>query len=85
MSTNVSLTPELENFTRSCVKSGRYNNVSEVVRTALRLLQDSEDKRIRFNAMLDVVREETKDDGGHTLEDVMNEADKIIKKPSLPQ
>ena len=30
---NVSLTPELEEFARGLVKSGRYNSASEVVRT----------------------------------------------------
>jgi putative addiction module CopG family antidote len=35
---NVSLTPELEKFVREKVASGLYNNSSEVVREALRLL-----------------------------------------------
>lgn len=42
MSTNVHLTPELERFARQCVESGRYNNVSEVVRDGLRLLEERE-------------------------------------------
>jgi antitoxin ParD1/3/4 len=36
---NVSLTPQLEALIRSKVESGRYNNASEVVREALRLLE----------------------------------------------
>ena len=36
---NVSLTPKLEKLVAECVKSGEYNNASEVVRQALRLLQ----------------------------------------------
>ncbi|MCY3624660.1 MAG: type II toxin-antitoxin system ParD family antitoxin [Candidatus Dadabacteria bacterium] len=35
---NVSLTPKLEQFIREKVSSGLYNNASEVVREALRLL-----------------------------------------------
>ncbi len=35
---NVSLTPKLEEFIRGKVSSGLYNNASEVVREALRLL-----------------------------------------------
>ena len=35
---NVSLTPKLEGFIRKKVSSGLYNNASEVVREALRLL-----------------------------------------------
>ena len=37
---NVSLTPELEEFVSAKVSSGRYNSASEVVREALRLLED---------------------------------------------
>lgn len=39
---NVSLTPELDNFVLLKVKSGRYNSASEVVREALRIMQDHE-------------------------------------------
>jgi antitoxin ParD1/3/4 len=37
---NVSLTPELEKFVSVKVGSGRYNSASEVVREALRLLEE---------------------------------------------
>ena len=39
---NVSLTPELETFIDNTVASGRFRSASEVVRAALRLLQDQE-------------------------------------------
>jgi antitoxin ParD1/3/4 len=42
---NVSLTAELEKFVSRKVKSGRYNSASEVVREALRLLQEHEQAR----------------------------------------
>jgi antitoxin ParD1/3/4 len=42
---NISLTPELGAFLQSCVKSGRYQTTSEVVRDALRLLQHQEKER----------------------------------------
>jgi len=42
---NVSLTPRLENFVNAKVKSGRYNSASEVVREALRLLEEHEQAR----------------------------------------
>ncbi len=35
---NISLTPELEKLVQNHVASGQYNNASEVVREALRLL-----------------------------------------------
>ena len=40
---NVSLTPKLEEFIRKKVSSGLYNNASEVVREALRLLVKRDD------------------------------------------
>ncbi len=39
---NVSLTPELEKFVADKVESGRYTSASEVVREALRLLEQHE-------------------------------------------
>ena len=42
---NVSITPELDSFLQSRVKSGRYQTTSEVVREALRLLERHEQER----------------------------------------
>ena len=46
---NLSLTPQLESFVRDCAESGDYNNASEVVREALRLLKRTQDE---YNAKL---------------------------------
>ena len=66
MGTNVSLTPALERFTQSCVEAGRYNNVSEVVRAALRLLQEREEARIAFVRSLEASTAEGTRDGFRT-------------------
>jgi antitoxin ParD1/3/4 len=42
---NVSLTPELEQFVASKVATGRYNSASEVMREALRLLEEHDQAR----------------------------------------
>ena len=42
---NVSLTPQLEKLVSDRVESGRYNSASEVVREALRLLQERDEVR----------------------------------------
>jgi antitoxin ParD1/3/4 len=78
MATNVSLTPELERFARECVAEGRYNNVSEVVRAALRMLQEWEQQREQFTASLDEALEEADREGTFTVEEVRAGAQAII-------
>jgi antitoxin ParD1/3/4 len=78
MATNVHLTPELEHFAHECVEAGRYNNVSEVVRSGLRLLQEAEDRRRQFLAMLCEAEAETDRDGAVAAADVLAEIDTII-------
>ena len=54
---NVNLTPELDRFVLSRVKSGRYENASEVVRAALRRMereeQEHETKLAALRAAID--------------------------------
>ncbi|MBN8733437.1 MAG: type II toxin-antitoxin system ParD family antitoxin [Acidobacteria bacterium] len=42
---NVHLTPELEQLVHAKVQSGRYNSASEVVREALRLMEQRDELR----------------------------------------
>lgn len=44
MSTSVALSPYFEEFIQSQIKSGRYNNTSEVIRAGLRALEEQENK-----------------------------------------
>ena len=59
---NVSLTPELEQYIRTKVDSGRYLSASEVVREALRLLEQKEKRleelRVEIQKGLDSGRSE---------------------------
>jgi antitoxin ParD1/3/4 len=49
---NVSLTPELEKMVSDKVASGFYNSASEVVREALRLLQEYDEvRRLRLEEL----------------------------------
>lgn len=64
---NVSLTPQLETLIRQKVETGRYNNASEVVREALRLLDD-QDKRDAWLRSKIVVAEQQVTDGRVTEE-----------------
>jgi len=79
MATNVHLTPELERFARECIEGGRYNNVSEVVRSALRLLQDAEERRQQFGAMLKQTEAEAARDGTFTVDEISAEVDAILR------
>ncbi|MDO9474170.1 MAG: type II toxin-antitoxin system ParD family antitoxin [Caulobacter sp.] len=78
MATNVHLTPELERFARQCVEEGRYNNVSEVVRSALRMLQDAEDRKKAFMAMLKAAEDEADRDGWLTMDDALVAAEAAV-------
>ena len=51
---NISLTPRLEALVKEKVESGLYNSSSEVIREALRLLEEKESKR---NMLLQEVRD----------------------------
>lgn len=57
MGMNVNLTPQLEELVRSKVSSGMYTSASEVVREALRLMDEHD--RIR-QAKLDELRGEVR-------------------------
>lgn len=46
MTLNVSLTPHLEEFIHQTVSSGRFQSASELIRTALRLLEEREQERL---------------------------------------
>jgi antitoxin ParD1/3/4 len=49
---NVSLTPELERLVAEKVQSGRYTSASEVIREALRLLEEQD--RIKQSHLVEV-------------------------------
>ena len=76
LSMNVSLTPELEEIVAQRVNSGRYASASEVVREALRLLEERDRlERLRQDVRLGL---EQLDQGGGRLFD--NQAVKRIKR-----
>jgi len=56
---NVSITDHLAGYVRARVKSGRYNNASEVVRDALRRMEEADQRALRV--------------GNPTVEDVVTD------------
>jgi antitoxin ParD1/3/4 len=58
MPINVSLTPQLEDMIRKKVASGLYNSASEVVREALRLMEEQDRRRA---VKLELLRQDIRD------------------------
>ena len=67
---DISLTPELERFADACVRSGRFDSVSDVTRAALRLLQEVEGHRVALLTSLCDAEAEGERDGFLTLDEV---------------
>jgi antitoxin ParD1/3/4 len=73
MPTSIALSPHFETFIRNQVDSGRYNNVSEVVRAGLRLLEDSETQQaIRLAALKADINKGLNSGPGTPAEDVFD-------------
>ncbi|MBA2519753.1 MAG: type II toxin-antitoxin system ParD family antitoxin [Chloroflexia bacterium] len=85
---NVSLTPRLEAMIREKVASGRYNNSSEVVREALRLLEE-QDKLHRLRAAVaigeaDLARGHVVEWTPTLLDEIWREANDAFEAGELP-
>jgi antitoxin ParD1/3/4 len=58
MPMNISLTPHLEEMIRAKIASGSYNSASEVVREALRLLEEEDQLRsLKLRKLREDIRE----------------------------
>jgi antitoxin ParD1/3/4 len=58
MPMNISLTPHLEEMIRAKIASGSYNSASEVVREALRLLEEEDQLRsLKMQKLREDIRE----------------------------
>ena len=57
MPTSVALTPHFESLAHQLVTSGRYNNISEVIRDGLRLLESRmQDESAKLHALRTAVK-----------------------------
>lgn len=88
MTLNVNLTPELEAMVREKVATGLYSSASEVVREALRLMEEKD----RFNKMkLDQLRADIQagiasgDAGTLDVEEIKRRGRARLGKPSQPR
>lgn len=72
MPTSVALGPHFEEFIKSQLDTGRYNNTSEVVRAGLRLLEEQEQLRaLRLAELKSAVQEGIDSGPGRPLEEVV--------------
>lgn len=78
---NIHLTPELEQLVHGKVQSGRYNSASEVVREALRLMEErdlrKQDLRNRLARSLESQRQGKLVDGEAVFERLEAELDAL--------
>ena len=75
---SVILPPELERFAAEAVASGRYRDISDVVRAGLSLLREREAEVAAFAASLEAARAEADRDGFVTIDELAAELDAII-------
>ena len=72
MPTSVALGDHFEEFIREQLESGRFNNVSEVVRAGLRLLEDEQKLlELRHRKLKAAIREGIESEDAGTIEDVV--------------
>lgn len=79
---NVSLTPHFEEFIQALVGSGKYNSASEVVRDALRLLQEKHnDKKINSAVLQEFISLglESGESQNFDLEEFLTQANQAYK------
>ncbi|PXA90289.1 type II toxin-antitoxin system ParD family antitoxin [Caulobacter sp. D4A] len=69
----VTLKPDLEQFARDCVADGRYEDVGAVIKAALALLQEQEERRKQLSDSLDEAMAEADRDGCFTAAEVAAE------------
>ena len=80
---NLSLTPSLEQYVRDRAATGDYNNASEVVREAIRLLKQKEEERVlKLERLREAIRigDEAMQRGDYTTINSEKELDAFFAK-----
>jgi antitoxin ParD1/3/4 len=83
MPTSVALSPHFEAFIQEQVASGRYNNASEVVRAALRLLEDQHARaKLQQEELRAAIAAGLASGPGRPADAVFNRLDAKYRKPA---
>ena len=75
---SVLLPPDLERFAVEAVASGRYRDITDVVRDGLDMVRRRDQARTDFLASLEAAQRDGEQNGLHNLDDVLAELDAII-------
>ena len=75
---DVTLPPELEQFAKEAVATGRFPDVSAVVAAGVSLLQRQEQERTAFNASLEAAEAAGEREGFVTIDEVHREINDLI-------
>ncbi|KUJ00063.1 type II toxin-antitoxin system ParD family antitoxin [Vibrio sp. MEBiC08052] len=76
--TSITLGEHFDNFIASQIQSGRYGSASEVIRSALRLLENQETKMNTLRQHL--IEGEQSGDADYDLDDLIHEIDSETEK-----
>lgn len=74
---NVHLTPELEQFVRNKMKSGGYNSASEVIREAIRLLEERDEI---FTLRQDEIRKQIEEGWQSSKRGELVDGDEVLER-----
>lgn len=81
MPTSVALSSHFESFVKKQVSTGRFNNVSEVVRAGLRLLEDQEQfKSLKMLELRSAIEAGTASGAGVSADSVFDRLEKKYRK-----
>lgn len=80
MGIDINLPPEWERFARSCVETGRYPDLNDVVRSGLEMLRAAEEQRAAFLASLHAATSEAERHGFRTAQEVEKSVLDVIEE-----
>ncbi|MFP1129991.1 type II toxin-antitoxin system ParD family antitoxin [Asticcacaulis sp. W401b] len=85
MPSSYSLGAHFENFIQTQLASGRYNNASEVLRDALRLMEDRERRLAAFDATIQEGLQALEEGKVYDLDEVFDELDAELAQMEIGQ
>ena len=79
MTMNINLSPEMEGFIKSLVKTGEYGNATEVIRDAVRRLKAQEMRKATWQHAIEAGDTDPADDTAYTSNTARQLADEAMR------